>query len=192
MAHPAFEIRSRSDASLEQLYNKTNVWVTSRHADGRSQNVFLTLFLVFVNIHLPGLLEAQSVDDGHSQSESFPGVTVRAKGVDSGTRRWDVVWFVNRNALVTHISKAFCTHQWVSFSPNRLTRHTELTQAWCTVPPQHNATVSDSWLKLQNLTDLCWKLLTADTASNISRITGVFSVELDTVCIWPSLVYLWN
>lgn len=60
-----------------------------------------------------------------------------------------------------------------------------------TVQSQQKACVSDSWLKLQNLTDLSWKLLTADTGLNISRITlcvcvcvlGWLLAESEIVCV---------
>lgn len=49
---------------------------------------------MLVDVHLPLLLEAERVDDRHSQSEGFSGVTMGAQGVDAGARCWDVVCVV--------------------------------------------------------------------------------------------------
>lgn len=55
-----------------------------------------TFLLVFVDVHLPVLLEAQRVDNGHGQSQGFPGVAVGTQGVDAGARRRNVVCAVKR------------------------------------------------------------------------------------------------
>lgn len=58
--------------------------------------VCFTFLLVFVDVHLSLLLEAERVDDGDGQSQGFPGVTVGTQSVNTSACRRDVVCVVVR------------------------------------------------------------------------------------------------
>lgn len=58
--------------------------------------VSVTFLLVFVDVHLSLLLQAESVNNGDGQSQGFPGVTMRAQGVNACTRCRDVICGVDR------------------------------------------------------------------------------------------------
>ena len=51
-----------------------------------------TLLLVLVDVHLPLLLEPQRVDDGHSQPQRLPGVSMGTQRVHTGARRGHVIY----------------------------------------------------------------------------------------------------
>lgn len=53
--------------------------------------VCVTFLLVFVDVHLSLLLEAERVDDGHRQTQRFAGVAMGTQGVNAGARCRDVV-----------------------------------------------------------------------------------------------------
>lgn len=78
----------------------------------------ITFLLMFVDVHLPLLLETQGVDDSHSQSQGFPGVAMGTQGIDAGTCRWNMVCRVNRE-VTSGIALSPSHRLWMEVVPYR-------------------------------------------------------------------------
>lgn len=129
----------------QQILIKTERMPSLWKINSASKKVFniQTFFLVFVDVHLSLLLEAERVDDGDGQSQGFSRVAVGPQGVNASARRRYMVyvrWGEGRNEVrsgqLRRVRRRIHIHGAVS------------AESQC---------VSDRWLKLQNLTDLSWK-----------------------------------